>query len=393
MKRKSRPPRFLDLDDRPNDALNEEPTPKPSEKSYTWSSTSTYAFQVRAFVTQTYLRKLCDDCLEMGACQPAEFEYNHGRRAVFLNAGNLAFSIAGRIYHYRADVDACSQTLSSNADISELVMTLKREIKENNPLRRKHLQLVASQGDFRGLMKPVPSTTFNKLVLDPLTAADIFDNTILQMESLNSGNGIILHGRPGTGKSLTCQAIVHEAIQRGLSTCYVMGEADFSGLDRFLQEFLDPCIVIFEDIDAFACNRFEQGSSVFADFLQMLSGLTERREQRVVVATTNHLEALDDAIRNRPVRFNRKYRFQDPTNDQIDHLLELYFGAALIPPQLKRICHDQGFTGAHISEVKRTTEMLAHKRNLTLPEVFADAVQVVQAHFSPKPKQVGFGMS
>jgi len=47
----------------------------------------------------------------------------------------------------------------------------------------------------------------------------------------------------------------------------------------FLQEFLDPCIVIFEDIDAFACNRFEQGSSVFADFLQMLSGLTERREQ------------------------------------------------------------------------------------------------------------------
>ena len=392
MKRKSRPPRFLGLDEQPSEALNEEPSPKPTDKSYTWSSASTYAFQVRAFVTQTYLRKICDDCLEMGACLPAEFEYDHERRAVFLNSGNLAFSIQGRLYHYRADVGECSQSLCSNADISELVTTLKREIKENNPLRRKHLQLVASQGDFRGVMKPVPSTTFSKLVLDPLTAEDIFDNTILQMENLTSGNGIILHGRPGTGKSLTCQAIVHEAIQRGLSTCYVMGEADFSGLDRFLQEFLDPCIVIFEDIDAFACNRFEQGSSVFADFLQMLSGLTERREQRVVIATTNHLDALDEAIRNRPVRFNRKYRFQDPTNEQIDHLLELYFGAALIPPLLKRICHDQGFTGAHISEVKRTTEMLAHKRRLTLPEVFADAVHVVQGHFSPQTKQVGFGV-
>lgn len=112
----------------------------------------------------------------------------------------------------------------------------------------------------------------------------------------------------------------------------------------------------------------------------------------IIGIRTNHLEALDEAIRNRPVRFNRKYRFQDPTNEQIDQLQELYFGAALIPPQLKRICHDQGFTGAHISEVKRTTELLAHKRRLLLPEVFADAVQVVQVHFSPKTKQVGFGV-
>ena len=61
-------------------------------------------------------------------------------------------------------------------------------------------------------------------------------------------------------------------------------------------------------------------------------------------------------------------------------------------PLLKRICHDQGFTGAHISEVRRTTEMLAHKRRLTLPEVFADAVHVVQGHFSAQTKQVGFGV-
>lgn len=108
------------------------------------------------------------------------------------------------------------------------------------------------------------------------------------------------------------------------------------------------------------------------------------------MATTNHLDALDEAIRNRPVRFNRKYRFQDPTNDQIDHLLELHFGTALIPPQLKRICHDQGFTGSHISEVKRTTEMLVLKRNQPIAVVFPDAVRAVQAHFGSKAKQVGF---
>jgi SpoVK/Ycf46/Vps4 family AAA+-type ATPase len=130
---------------------------------------------------------------------------------------------------------------------------------------------------------------------------------------------------------------------------------------------------------------------VFADFLQMLSGLTERREQRVVIATTNHLDALDEAIRNRPVRFNRKYRFPDPTNEQIDHLLELHFGEAVIPTSLKSKCHDLSFTGAHISEVKRTSELLAHKRRLPMQEVFADAVQAVQDHFTPKPKSVGFG--
>ena len=391
MNRKPRP--RLSLHQQPSDELDGAPVPEQSEKTYTWTFGSTYAYQVAAFVTQSYLRRICDDCLELGTCRQAEFEYDYGKRGPFLNTGNLAFSIQGRLYHYRAEADLCSQSLNSNVVIDALVTALKLEIKANNPLRRKHLQLVPSSNGFRGLMKPIPSTTFSKLVLDALTAEDIFDNTILQMENLHSCNGIILHGRPGTGKSLTCQAIVHEAIQRGLSTCYVIAEADFSGLDQFLQEFLDPCIVIFEDIDAFACNRFEQGSTAFTDFLQMLSGLTERREHRVVIATTNHLDALDEAIRNRPVRFNRKYRFKDPTNDQIDDLLELHFGALLIPPELKRICHDQGFTGAHISEVKRTAEMLAHKRRLPCTQVFVDAVRAVQEHFTTKTKQVGFGLS
>ena len=69
MKRRPQQHRFLTLGEEPdNDALNEEALPTRCDNTYTWTYASPYAFQVGAFVTQGFLRRMSRDCLELGRC-------------------------------------------------------------------------------------------------------------------------------------------------------------------------------------------------------------------------------------------------------------------------------------------------------------------------------------
>ena len=110
----------------------------------------------------------------------------------------------------------------------------------------------------------------------------------------------------------------------------------------------------------------------------------------VVIATTNHLGLLDAAVKNRPLRFNRKYEFRHPCPEEIDRMLGRHFDLAQLGADLCRHCHDRKFTGAHIAEVKRTALALSMKRGKPLKEVFLDAVGIVAEQFSPTLDGVGF---
>ena len=192
-------------------------------------------------------------------------------------------------------------------------------------------------------------------------------------------NWIVTHN---TGKSKTCQAIIGEAIKEGYSTCFVVQKVDWSMLDEFIREFLAPAIVILEDIDAFCQSREETLNGDLASFLQFVNGLSEHKEKLVFVCTTNHLDHLDKAVANRPMRFNRKFEFKYPTDDQIDRLLELYFKDVNLSRAQKRLCYNCEFSGSHIKELWRTATLLSKKQNKTLAEVFEKAVETVGSNFS-----------
>ena len=232
------------------------------------------------------------------------------------------------------------------------------------------------------LFKPVPTTTFDEVILDQAMKDDIYDNTIFQLKHIDSNNGIILSGSPGTGKSKSCQAIISEAIKEGFSTCFVVQKVDWSMLDEFIREFLAPAVVILEDIDAFCQSREETLNGDLASFLQFINGLSEHKEKLVFVCTTNHLDHLDKAVANRPMRFNRKFEFKYPTDDQIDQLLALYFKDVTLSRAQKRLCYGAEFSGSHIKELWRTATLLSKKQNKSLAEVFEKAVETVASNFS-----------
>lgn len=362
------------------------------KRSYTWTGRSHYVFTLTAYTVSRFLERHAQDVFEVEVKGRNEFQFAVDRHAPLVTTGTIIYSIDGHLVALCLDAEDWEVTVRSKHDIQRLIVRLKSELKHGNPLRGKHLQLVPDDRSFRAVIKATPKTSFDDLILDRRLIEDIADNTIFQLKATHLNNGVIFYGEPGTGKSLACQAVIREAVAEGFTSCYVVGAVKFSELNQFLTDFLTPCVLIFEDIDSFAGDRIDgDGGCNLADFLQFLSGLTERSEQIIVIATTNYLELLDKAVRNRPVRFNRKYHFARPGDAEIDRLLDLYFGAGTLGPEQKRLCHGRDFSGAHISELKRTATTLAHKSGRTAAAVFAEAVALVTQHFAGAQSRLGFG--
>ncbi len=358
--------------------------------SYTWTSEGKYAFKLVAFTIQNYLRRVSTDWFPLQIKSQRQFHFEPDRSMPIVTEGTVAFAWEDRVHCYECDVDNMNQTIRSQKSVEALVKAVQEEVKLHNPLRRKHIQIQNSDGGLKAQILSPPKTTFEDLILDPRIKEDLYDNTIFQLKNVPTNNGVILCGFPGTGKSLACQAIIHEVIKEGFSTCFLVGNTDFDALDRFLQDFLTPCVLVLEDIDTFAEDRLTGRDRFFADFLQFMSGLTTRADRIVVIATTNHLDLLDEAVKNRPLRFNRKYKFHHPCPEEIERMLGLHFDISIVGPELRRLCYDREFTGAHIAEIKRTAISLCKKRNKSLAEGFEDAVAIVTEQFSPTLEDVGF---
>ena len=220
--------------------------------------------------------------------------------------------------------------------VEELYDILMELIKSNNPLRNKSLQMINTDMGLSYKMRNYKKVTLNNIVIDKDMKEDIRDNTLFHLEQFNDSNGIILYGPPGAGKSLICSSVMYEAIKKGYSVCWISEYVDFTNLEEFFEKMLSPCIIIIEDIDTIGGDRQNVHNNKLSSLLQMLNGLSERKEKVVFLATTNYIDLLDDALKNRPLRFNRKIKIDYPTDSQIDKLIDLYFKEEKITNENKK---------------------------------------------------------
>ncbi|KAG6903467.1 hypothetical protein C0995_005490 [Termitomyces sp. Mi166 len=123
--------------------------------------------------------------------------------------------------------------------------------------------------------------------------------------------GLILHGPPGNGKTISLKVIMKTCEQKGFLPLYVKSFQSWMGEERSMTEVfsharkLAPCLLILEDLDSLINDRNR------SFFLNQLDGLTGN-DGLLVIGTTNHLEQLDPGLSNRPSRFDRKFNFDDP---------------------------------------------------------------------------------
>ncbi|WP_128476648.1 proteasome-activating nucleotidase Pan2 [Halorussus pelagicus] len=149
-------------------------------------------------------------------------------------------------------------------------------------------------------------------------------------------SGVLLHGPPGTGKTMLAKAVANETdatfIKMAGSELVQKFIGEGAKLVRDLFELAserEPAIVFIDEIDAVASKRTDSKTSGDAEvqrtMMQLLSemdGFEDRGEIRIVAAT-NRFDMLDRAIL-RPGRFDRLIEVPDPDAEARRKILEIH---------------------------------------------------------------------
>jgi ATP-dependent 26S proteasome regulatory subunit len=148
----------------------------------------------------------------------------------------------------------------------------------------------------------------------------------LQRLGLPIKKGLLFYGRPGTGKTHT---IHYLASQLPDHTTLLITSEQVAYLDHYFQlaRFLQPAMIVIEDVDLIARKREEMygpcDESLLNKLLNEMDGL---REDAAVlfVLTTNRPEHLEAALASRPGRIDQAIEFPLPDEQGRRQLVRLY---------------------------------------------------------------------
>lgn len=125
--------------------------------------------------------------------------------------------------------------------------------------------------------------------------------------------GLMFHGPPGNGKTISIKALMHSLLDRkhSIPTLYVkQAPNQYSIQSVFTQaRALAPCMLVLEDIETIVTQQTR------SYFFNQMDGL-EDNSGLFVVASTNYLDKLDPGLTSRPSRFDRKYLFPLPNEHE-----------------------------------------------------------------------------
>jgi proteasome regulatory subunit len=244
-----------------------------------------------------------------------------------------------------------------------------------------------SYADIGGLENAIKEV--REAVEYPLTKPEIFRRI-----GVEPPKGILLHGSPGTGKTLIAKAVAHEAkatfIRMSGSELVHKFIGEGAGLVRelfMLARERAPAIVFIDEIDAVGSTRTNDGTSGSAEvqrtMMQLLAemdGFDNRGDVRIMAAT-NRVDMLDPALL-RPGRFDRIIEIPLPDTRGRFEILKIHSGKMqLIGVDLNEItAMTENATGAELQAVCREAGMMAVRREAAAVERndFIDAVRKVK---------------
>lgn len=127
---------------------------------------------------------------------------------------------------------------------------------------------------------------------------------ILKANGVPARRGILLHGPPGTGKTYACRYLCHHL--NNVTKIFVTGSSLTNvGAIFSLARLLQPAVLFLEDVDLiFASREINLYSTALGDLLDQMDGLRSQ-EEICVVLTTNAIDRLEAAIKDRPGRISQ----------------------------------------------------------------------------------------
>ena len=191
--------------------------------------------------------------------------------------------------------------------------------------------------------------------------------------------GVLLHGPPGTGKTMIAKAVATEvnAHFKSINGPEIISKY-YGESEKQLREIFDeaaenaPAIIFIDEIDSICPKREEVSGEVerrvVAQMLTLMDGM-EGRDNVVVIGATNRRDALDPALR-RPGRFDREIEIGVPDRDGRNEIMDVHTRQMPISDDFEIdwvLDNTYGFVGADLAALVRESAMKALRRYL--PEI------------------------
>lgn len=284
----------------------------------------------------------------------------------------------------------------SNEAVKALENLYEQTIETNNFYQGKTLRFAADGVTF----VQTPSTLLEDAIL-PKKTLEEYDLNITsfltnpEMFEITKKRSILLFGPPGTGKTTSVQALFNILAKQGVSCIFISDESfrKFSVEDvfGFINKYLAPALVVFEDIDLIAQDRKMGASKIIGPLLSALNGIESQEKPIVIIGTTNRAEILDEAV-TRPCRFDRKIKVDYPTDEALAIMFKKRAGFDAPEKAIKQTDDNNGkLTGAHVEEIYNTAALTAKKQGREVRDCVAEAVEIVKENFFvAQPSGMGF---
>ena len=191
--------------------------------------------------------------------------------------------------------------------------------------------------------------------------------------------GVLLCGKPGTGKTLIAKAIAGEANVPFISMSGSEFVEMFAGLgaSRVRKLFerakkISPCIIFIDEIDAIGSRRASnngaetENNQTLNQLLVEMDGF-DSDQSIIVIAATNRPEMLDEALL-RPGRFDRTINIALPDIRGREEILKIHSKNKKVANDVdfKSIAGDTaGFTGAELENILNEAAIIAANKKHT----------------------------
>lgn len=230
----------------------------------------------------------------------------------------------------------------------------------------------------------------DEIVLDDHTLSILNRNVVhfnnhtkeLQTLGLPAKRGVLFYGPPGTGKTYTCKFLAGQL--KNVTTFIVTGASlvHFKSVCSVAQ-LLQPSLIILEDVDlAFAQREINAYAMQMGDLMDALDGFGSE-DAITFVLTTNELERVEDAIKNRPGRISQCIHFGAPNAElrakYLKSLLRNY--PKCVATMDNMVEHTAGCSQAFIKEFVFRAVQVAFERCAPNSNPQPETIEITDADF------------
>jgi len=215
---------------------------------------------------------------------------------------------------------------------------------------------VLKKVDIKYLSKPILDDKLSEMLHGDITCffnnEDFYRNN--PIEPLPYKRGIIIYGPHGNGKTTFIKHILGE-----YTDSYRLLVDSGMHFSPELFDFINSVfpkegkkVIVFEDVESISQGSEGRSYSKRSSFLNFIDG-PKTMESTMFLATTNHIDMVDEALADRPSRFDKRYRIGLPGEKARAKFLLKFF------PELKEnkdklkslVKSTKDFSGAYFKEL------------------------------------------